>query len=265
MGEQHKERRALVMAAEDRYAMPMGVALRSIQENLCKGVTLDVYILDGGIRVGNRRRLIASLDPACLCLHWIHPDDSLVQGLPLHGHIRPAAYYRILSPRLLPPEIDKALYMDCDVVAVGDISPLWSMPFRGAPLQAIQEGEATMASRGITTYEGVDQKVGPEPYLNSGVLVFDLPRWRDEGLCERVLESLRRNHDRVQFWDQDGLNATVWQLGGPGCEVEPPGRLFACCRCHPVGIPGQARIRSRRGSFCLVAEALALLRGAPRV
>jgi len=197
------------MAAEDRYAMPTGVALRSIQENLRAGVTVDVYILDGGIGRRNNRKLIASLDPERLRLHWIRPDDTLVEGLPVFGHIRPAAYYRILSPRVLPPEIDKALYIDCDVVVLADISPLWDMPFDGAPLQAIRDGDATLQSRGITAYEGVGEEAGPEPYMNSGVLVFDLLRWRDEGLCERVLESLRRNHGRVQFWDQDGLNASL--------------------------------------------------------
>jgi len=208
----------LVMAAEDRYAMPMGVALRSIQENLRSDFALDVHILDGGIRWCSRHKLTASVDPSRLRLHWIRPGRNTTRGLPVFGHIRPAAYYRIMIPDLLGEGVKRAVYIDCDTLIVGDISPLWDMPFDGSPLLAVQDGHATISHPTVKQHF-VKSDLAPEtPYLNSGMLVLNMDMWREEGLTRQILNYLVQHHDRVRYWDQDGINAILvgrWTpLGG---------------------------------------------------
>ena len=39
-----------------------------------------------------------------------------------------ATYYRCILSELLPADIDRLLYLDCDIVIVGDISEYWNTP-----------------------------------------------------------------------------------------------------------------------------------------
>lgn len=203
------DRHVLVMAAENRYAMPMGVALRSIQERLDPALRLDIFVLDGGIGALSRRRLASCVDFGRHALHWIRPDRELVKGLPVFGHIRSAAYFRVLIPELLPTDVQRAVYIDCDVIALGDISPLWRQPFDGHVLLAVNEGDTVLGQFRIHEYEGIEQVDPSGPYLNSGVLVFDMEAWRQRAISREVIACLKVNHERVQFWDQDGLNAVL--------------------------------------------------------
>ncbi len=46
-------------------------------------------------------------------------------------------------------------------------------------------------------------------YFNSGVLVIDLKRWRDEQIPARVMRYNRERPGQIKFPDQDGLNAVL--------------------------------------------------------
>lgn len=203
------DRRVLVMAADERYVMPMTVALRSIQDTLAPGVVLEVFIFDGGIRRTSRWRTVLSLDVRILRLRWLPQNENTVAGLPVFGHIRSPAYYRIRIPDLLPRNLKRAVYLDSDILVRGDISPLWEEPFRGAPLLAIQDGSATV-SHPTVRHHFLNSDVGAdEPYLNSGVLAFNLQAWREGELSDKIVTYIRDNAEKVTYWDQDGINAIL--------------------------------------------------------
>ena len=118
------------------------------------------------------------------------------------GHITQAMYYRYLFAELLPPEITKIIYMDADIICKGDILPLWQTDLQGKVLGAVRDwGEAKSCDR-------IGLKNGR--YFNSGVLLMDLVKWRQQKLTQQFFQWLEAVGDTKILWgDQDALNGVL--------------------------------------------------------
>ncbi len=69
---------------------------------------LRIFVLDGGIRPATRERIVRSWPAGRFEIDWVAVDDRALAGLPISGHIQVQAYFRILTSRLLPSDVDKA-------------------------------------------------------------------------------------------------------------------------------------------------------------
>ena len=110
-----------------------------------------------------------------------------------------AASLRLLLPELLP-ELDKILYLDCDIIVRQDLAKLWDQTELGdhylaAVYEAAIEGQAERF-RAL----GCD----PAKYFNSGFLLMNLAKMREEKVTEKLLEACRVPY--LEFPDQDALN-----------------------------------------------------------
>jgi lipopolysaccharide biosynthesis glycosyltransferase len=212
----------LVVAADWRYAMPMCVLLSSVERHLTVSPAVDVYILDCGIGWSNRRRVRQLFSGGKLRLHWRRVNERQLCRYPTSGHIKAAAYARLLIPDLLPESVTRAVYLDCDIVVLADIGELWAKDMHGAPLMACQEADCVLSSPGgVVRYRELGF-AGDEPYLNSGVLLMDLVLWRRNEIHKRVFSYLCEYSEDVVFHDQDGINAVLggkWSLLERGWNV----------------------------------------------
>jgi len=123
-------------------------------------------------------------------------------------NITQEAYFRLLIPWLLP-DTDKAVYLDCDMVALADVSALYDVDVEDVLLAAARD----LVGIGIyysgrfgrrTYYDSELQFPDPDNYFISGVLVMNLARFR---LRFRKADVLEYAASRPwQFHDQDVLN-----------------------------------------------------------
>jgi lipopolysaccharide biosynthesis glycosyltransferase len=140
-----------------------------------------------------------------------------------------AVYYRLLAPRLLPAELDKVLYLDSDIIVRRSLANLWNTDISDHALAAVSNYEDD-ARKALGLPEGTK-------YFNSGVLLINLRFWRENKIVEHAISFIKSNPGKVQYWDQDALNATLidqwvelpiiwnWQLfqraSEPGAKLEP--------------------------------------------
>lgn len=202
-------RPVLVTAADDDYAMPLAVMLRSALAHLRAAEGLDVTVMDGGIRPRNRRRIFAALPADNTTLRCVRPPHDRLRGLPVSGHIRISTYYKLLAAEMLPSTVGRAIFLDADIVVQGDLGELWRVDLDGRPLAAVQESGLTVDSpHGVKRYRELGLPAGA-PYLNAGVLLMDLAAWRKEQIANAVFKYLREYRADVVFHDQDGINAVL--------------------------------------------------------
>jgi lipopolysaccharide biosynthesis glycosyltransferase len=118
------------------------------------------------------------------------------------GHITQAMYYRYLFAALLSPEITRIIYLDADIICKGDILPLWQTDLQGKVLGAVRDwGEAKSCDR-------IGLKNGR--YFNSGVLLMDLTKWRQQKLTQQLFQWLAQVGSTKILWgDQDALNGVL--------------------------------------------------------
>jgi lipopolysaccharide biosynthesis glycosyltransferase/glycosyltransferase involved in cell wall biosynthesis len=216
----------LVAAADDNFAMPLAVMVRSVLDTLAPDRRLKLYVLDGGITPQSKARLEASWRDERLEIEWCTPDLTPLRQLHISGHINAVAYCRLLIPSLLPDTVDKAIYLDGDLVVERDLGEMWDLDIAPYHLLAVQDmtlpyvdsqtalanwaqcGSYLTAPASIRHYEkrGISPK---SKYLNSGVLMLNLARWRADGTAQAILTYLRDCKEDVIWHDQDGLNVIL--------------------------------------------------------
>ena len=211
---------ALVVAcaADERYVQPLAVMLHSLLANLAPSRHLVVYIVDGGIGASDKRDLTRTWATGRAEARFVSPDAGLLAGLPLWGRMSVATYYKLLVPQLLPPDLDKAIWLDCDLVVTGDLARVWESELDGHLLAVRDTSIPTLSSRGgVTAWRRLG--LPPDaPYFNAGVMVMSLARWRRDVIAARAIQYLRQHRDTVVFWDQEALNAV---LQGKWAELDP--------------------------------------------
>jgi lipopolysaccharide biosynthesis glycosyltransferase len=119
-------------------------------------------------------------------------------------------YLRLFLPDIVPADLTRLLYLDSDVLVWGDLGVLWDESLGEAPLGAVLDGfTRTMGHRGGVPGAGPQVRLNA-PYFNSGVLLINIPRWRQLGITQQCLAYVRANRDRLRFPDQDALNLVTY-------------------------------------------------------
>jgi lipopolysaccharide biosynthesis glycosyltransferase len=208
-----------VLAADDRFSRPLAVTIRSIVSNLTPGRSLTMYLCDMGIAQKNRGLVESVGAHPDVEIHWISSLKEKVDHLPqAWPGITRAAYARLYIPSVLPPEVDKALYLDCDLIARRCIGDLFDLPVGDFAAM----GVADAASPYVCSTYGVPYwfrhgRRADDVNFNSGVLLMNLPIWRDKDLAQEAFNYL--TDGRHQFMvDQEAINAVLpGQIG----ELDP--------------------------------------------
>lgn len=196
-------------AINGSYALPLAVMLRSALMNLGGEQPVDCYVVDDGVPQADKKKVVESLAGRA-SVYWLRPQRSEFSGLPMWGRMSIVTYDRVMLARLLPPAVSKAIWLDADLLVLGDISELWSLDLNGSHALAVRDWLIPQVSSrfGVAGYKelGIDQKAG---YFNAGVMVINVELWRRDDIAGRALSYLKRYRDRVFFYDQEGLNAVL--------------------------------------------------------
>jgi lipopolysaccharide biosynthesis glycosyltransferase len=209
----------LVCAADDNYSLPLAATTRSVVAHMKNPQKLSLYIIDGGISRVNKKRIIENLQSTQVKITWLKGKRSQFKKMPISSTFPIAVYYRILIPTLLPKEIEKAIYIDSDVIVRSDIEALWNQEVEDNYLLAVQDMGTPLVSSplGLMNYQQLDIPADSK-YMNSGVLVFNLEKWRQENTSHAIIKYLKDHKHYLRWFDQDGLNAV---LAGKWGELDP--------------------------------------------
>jgi len=136
------------------------------------------------------------------------------------SHLTAATLLRLLLPSVLN-DIDRVVYLDCDLVVQQDITMLYDTELLEFPLAACLDFWLTGAPPFAPPIVGwgvgdwhkflseVVRLADCKAYFNSGVLVMDLKRFRNTGLISAVEEFLEQTNYKTVFVDQDALNHVI--------------------------------------------------------
>jgi len=206
-------------AANEPYVMPLAVMLTSLVERLDRRRNLSIHVVDGGIPPADRDRLAASLKRANVSIGWIPARSSPVRELPVWGRLHPAVYQRLMVPEMLPESVDRAIWLDCDVVVQQDVGRLWDVDVGDHHLLAVQDMIVPYVSSfmGVAHHEELGIPASAK-YFNAGVMVMNLALWRPDDVAAQVVAYLNEYHDDVVFLEQEALNAVLAEKWG---ELDP--------------------------------------------
>ena len=207
----------VVFAADDNYAMPLAVTARSILANLGKDWSITLFIIDGGIKNKNKQRILKTLGAENCEVKFIPRPDALSKGIEeaytysvTEGQAKKyfsiAICYRLFIAELLPDQVERAIYLDCDLIIKQDLGQLWELDLGDNYALAVQDTWMPSVQDGLLNYQELE--IAPDAkYFNSGVLFINVRKGRTEKILAKATEYLSHNKECIRFPDQDILNA----------------------------------------------------------
>lgn len=202
----------IVFACSENFVPYLSVAAQSIIENASPERRYDIVVLTRNISPASMITLTRQATSENVGIGFLDVDAALGDiKLPHHGHFRPETYFRLLAPQLLP-NVDKAIYLDSDLIVDDDVAKLFDVDVTGYPLAATRDADT------IGQIEGYDPSVGPylknelgmddpHDYFQAGVILMNLAELRRTVSPERFLAL---STERMWRWlDQDVLNKVV--------------------------------------------------------
>ena len=114
-----------------------------------------------------------------------------------------ANYSRFLMPDLLP-NVNRALYLDTDILVYGDIAELYNCDLGNFTIGAIPDS-LVLSDENIKNKvaEYISQK---HIYFNAGILSIDCKKWRQEKMFDKIAAADSEIFDKKCFNSQDPLN-----------------------------------------------------------
>ena len=186
------------LSCDDNYAKYAGVTITSILANSKEEEQLNFYILDGGISEQHKAEILMLKNIKEFNIEFIEIDDSLFaqyKNIKTHAHLPLATFYRLKLASILP-NIDRIIYFDCDFIICTSLTELFETDI----------GDNIIA--GVLDIDRRKLKKNPE-YINSGMVLFDLKRIRQEGIEEKFLSYAKENAKDIKLGDQDIINGTL--------------------------------------------------------
>jgi lipopolysaccharide biosynthesis glycosyltransferase len=136
-----------------------------------------------------------------------HPAfQELVAHLPTTDRFPSIVYTRLVLDRLLPPDAERVIYLDCDVMVMQPIELLYELDMGGHPIAAAFDP----FHLGIKKGRDIKRKQTPfdtgDRYFNSGVLLIDLKRYAEADVVGQIAALRAAGKLENLFFDQDLLN-----------------------------------------------------------
>ena len=192
-------------ASDENYIPYLAVSLFSLKAHKSKGQNYKIHILYTGAQ-GENVAKIKGMAEEEFSIEFIDVAKELrliSDCMVCRDYYTPAIFYRLLIPQLFPG-YDKALYLDCDTVALADVSELYNIDIQDKYIGAVAD-QAVAAVDAFRLYVKNALDIEPEKYFNSGVIVLNLNELRKINFYQ-TFYSILDSYDFTVAPDQDCLN-----------------------------------------------------------
>ncbi len=234
----------ILLCANNDFAQHAAVTLASLLLNNSDEAVYVTFVGDLSERSQDSLKKVANLSENAILtfvslseLRATQDADLFPPNLPTHGDycVKGAysidIYTRLLVSRIFDEHTYKVLYLDSDIVVQGSLRPLWETVIDPYPIGGVRVP--------YFDREHLPNFSPGDPYINSGVLLYNLPKWRELECEQRCLQFLEESSEIVRDPDQDALNEA---LKGEIFFLETKWNAFGIyARAHARGEPGAQR------------------------
>ncbi len=187
----------IVLAFTPNYFIPACTTIKSILQRSEPADRFHIICLLSQPLSEAMKAKLQLLDKERMTCSFINLEGRL-QDIFVDNRYTVAASYRLLLPDLLPA-YNKIIYVDCDIIVNNNLSELYRLDLQDHYLAGVFEVPLDFQ---IAYMEALGCNL--EEYMNSGFLLMDLQKMREDALVDQFMEASKV--DYLQFPDQDVLN-----------------------------------------------------------
>ena len=167
----------IVYATDDNYVKHVAVSLVSLYENAKSYELPVVYIIGNHLSKTNINKLDNVANKYGGRVEYLKADEA-IEKLPKDvntANLTVSTYIRLFLAEIIPNNIKKILYLDCDTYICCNILDLLNVDFDGKIIAGIED----------TMYPHMKTKIGlheSDRYINAGILLINLEEWRRQNV-----------------------------------------------------------------------------------
>lgn len=192
--------------SSDLFSKEVGTSITSLFENNKDIIDIVVFVIEHNISEVNKKKILDIAKKYKREIRFISmPDFNKDKQLELK-FIKSTwsydSYSRLFLDELLPLEIERVLYLDGDVLVNDSLGDLWNLNMQGKCAAAVTD------SLGEEYYELFNLSKSAH-YCNSGVILIDLKKWREESISDKIVSYIKKCNGYSFFMEQTVLNVVL--------------------------------------------------------
>ncbi|MEA4957709.1 General stress protein A [bioreactor metagenome] len=201
----------IVYSSDENFVPYLSVSLISfLEHNYSDFDKIVFYILDNGILDRSKEKLKILCEDFGSELYFIATSDienkyniKLDLGSRDSNSYPFSAYSRLFLSTLLDVDIKKVLYLDADSLVVGSFKELWEEDISSYLCAGVLD-----IINPVTKIESMIIGREDDPYINTGVLLINLDKWRFDNVEKKFIDFIEKYNDfNFLHADQSVLNA----------------------------------------------------------
>ena len=193
-------------SVDDNYIPYLDVAIASLIENASKKYRYRLIVLHTGLIEENVKK-IKQNEKDGFVIDFVDISEeveNIKANLKNVYHFSVVTYYRLFIASLFP-QYDKIVYLDCDLVVLGDISELYHTDLGENILGASPE-RFVQTTNEFVLYAEKALGVDPTSYINAGVLLINLDQFRKDDIEKKFIDLITEYDFDLLDPDQAYLN-----------------------------------------------------------
>lgn len=192
----------IVLCSDNNYAQHIAVVMASIMAKTKEKVRF--FVISDNISSEKIAKLKNTAVKLNTTVEFIAVSEEQFKNVYLSGHVSKAAYFRLALADIMPDDIEKVIYLDVDLLVYDDIKNLWQNDIKKYALAAVPDFGIMASNRLCRQKKEVIGLPKGKAYFNSGVLLINFKKWREENYTKQILEIINKN--KFPHHDQDALN-----------------------------------------------------------
>lgn len=200
----------IVTATDNSYAEHLAVMLYSLLANKASSNPIAMYVISSELSEQNKALLKRAVGKFNQNINFLNVDprqyEPFMKSVTVgkyQKYLTKETYYRISIPDLLKKDIQKVIYLDCDMIVKADITRLWDKKLDVYYLGAVEDHWAKK-TRNSDLLIPADSK-----YFNAGMLVINLKKWREAQIKNKIIDYIQKHAAKIKFYSQDPMNAVL--------------------------------------------------------
>lgn len=196
----------IFFSTDDNYVPFLDIAIRSLMENASKDYNYEIVVLNTGLIKKNtdKIKLLENDNFKIDFADISYAVEDIKNKLPNLYHFGLAAYYRLFIQNLFP-QYDKILYLDCDIVVLGDISKLYFTDIGDNNIAGVVD-QIILRTKEFYDYTKYAVGVDCSNYINSGIMIMNLKNFREQKIEEKFIYLINKYNVDVIDPDQGYIN-----------------------------------------------------------
>ena len=116
-----------------------------------------------------------------------------------------STFSRLFLLHVLPEDMKRVIYIDCDMIIRHSLKELWEMDMEGTWVMSADDCRGKMYRKNI----GIPED---SIYTNNGLMVIDLEAWKNNNVEQMFIDFIRKYNGDITYMDQGVLNGVFQPL-----------------------------------------------------